>query len=85
MESIRTMLIVQFLNRSITDQFRPYFEIIYVFEFFFLLLFPVVAIRIMQATWRTTSYHRNIRLRIIVSSVLAIAYTSARVFILFHQ
>lgn len=71
----RTIFLTNFLNRNITDDFRPYFEFIYVLEVrteiinlyqiylpqaFFLIIFPFICIPIMHAGWKTTSYHRNV-------------------------
>ncbi|GMR45242.1 hypothetical protein PMAYCL1PPCAC_15437, partial [Pristionchus mayeri] len=81
----RTMLFFNFLNRNITDEFQPLFEIICISEAFFLLVFPAVAIPILQAVWRTTSYHRNIRLHVVVFIIFALIYTLARIIILCHQ
>ncbi|KAF8371479.1 hypothetical protein PRIPAC_77908 [Pristionchus pacificus] len=81
----REMLLINYLNRTLTDPYWPFFEVLYFIEVALLVTFIAISLPLMRAAWSTTYYHLNIRLRTVISISLAELFVISRIVTIMYQ
>ncbi|KAF8376180.1 hypothetical protein PRIPAC_82609 [Pristionchus pacificus] len=78
------MFLINFLDRNSTSDYVSAFECIYAFEALFLIALLIVSYAVGTASWRST-FHLNIRLRIICIIIHSDISNAARFSVLINQ